>query len=94
MKKITEKEFVRQIATQNGMTIKASNIFLQAFKDVVKDNLRNKAATHMIGFGTFETFTRHKRIGYNPKTKKQLILPEITVAKFRTGYGLKKAAKG
>jgi nucleoid DNA-binding protein len=92
--KIQEKDLVREIASYAGMTIGTTNRIIQVLKDVIIDNLRNGNAIHLIGFGSFEPFIRHKRKGVNLSDKFKMIdLPEIRIAKFRTGYKMKRMIK-
>ena len=47
------------------------------------------------GFGTFLSRTRHARGGVNPqKPSERITIPEVKVAKFKTGKTLKDALKG
>ena len=47
------------------------------------------------GFGTFLAKTRHARGGVNPqKPTERIQIPQVTVAKFKTGKTLKDALKG
>ena len=94
MDNIKEKDLVRQIANDTGLTIGLVEKVLESFKDVVIDNLSNGASTSLIGFGMFEPFTRTSRNGINPQNLETMKIPEVKVGKFRTGYRMKKALKG
>jgi nucleoid DNA-binding protein len=94
MNKIKENDLVRQIATDTGLTIQTTNQVIQSLKDVIIDNLRNNCQVNLIGFGSFEPFIRHKRNGVDLSNGFQPItLPEIRIAKFRTGYRMKRLLK-
>lgn len=94
MNKIKENNLIRQIATDSGQTIQITNKIIQTFKDVVIDNLRNNCQVNLIGFGSFEPFIRHKRNGVDLANAFQpIVLPEIRIAKFRTGYRMKRLLK-
>jgi DNA-binding protein HU-beta len=63
------------------------------FDTIIKE-LKNNQKINITGFGTFSTMTRHARNGVNPRNPKEKItIPEIKVAKFKTGKNLKDALK-
>jgi DNA-binding protein HU-beta len=50
---------------------------------------------NLVGFGSFEARKRHARGGINPqKPSERITIPEVRVAKFKTGKTLKDALKG
>ena len=50
---------------------------------------------NLVGFGSFEARKRHARGGINPqKPTERITIPEVRVAKFKTGKTLKDALKG
>lgn len=59
------------------------------------EELKRGGKVSLVGFGTFESRTRHSRGGVNPqKPNERIQIPEVKVAKFRTGKTLKDALKG
>ena len=91
MKRIKENELIREVASNTGITIQIVDKVIQDLKETIIDNLRNNFQVHLIGFGFFEPFTRHKRYGINPRNiKEKMLLNEIRIAKFRTGYKMKR----
>lgn len=74
-------------------------------KKNVEDTIENLISTiiaelkagrkvNLVGFGTFEARKRHTRGGVNPQRPNERIqIPEVTVAKFKTGKTLKDALK-
>jgi len=94
MKRIKDNELIREIASYTGMTIKSVKIVVDSLKETIIDNLRNGNQIHLIGFGMFEPFIRHARNGINPTNPSQkMILKEVRIAKFRTGYKMKRYLK-
>jgi DNA-binding protein HU-beta len=50
---------------------------------------------NLVGFGSFEARKRHARGGINPqKPTERITIPEVRVAKFKTGKTLKDSLKG
>jgi nucleoid DNA-binding protein len=62
--------------------------------DTIVEELKKGNQVKLPGFGTFLTRTRHSRGGVNPqKPEERIQIPEVRVAKFKTGKGLKDALK-
>lgn len=62
--------------------------------NTIVEELKNDQEVSITGFGTFLTRTRHARGGVNPRNPEERItIPEVRVAKFRTGKNLKDALK-
>ncbi|MCX6793311.1 MAG: HU family DNA-binding protein [Candidatus Falkowbacteria bacterium] len=63
--------------------------------DIIVNQLKNGSKVSLVGFGAFEARTRHTRGGVNPqKPNERIQIPEVKVAKFKTGKTLKDALKG
>ena len=62
---------------------------------IIIDELKAGNEVTITGFGTFLARTRHARGGVNPqKPSERIEIPEVKVAKFKTGKTLKDALKG
>ena len=48
---------------------------------------------NIVGFGGFQVVKRKGRKGINPRTGKGIKIPDVKIAKFRTGKRLKEAVK-
>lgn len=78
-----------------GVSKKQAEKMLDVFTDTVIEELKNDKEVTIAGFGTFLSRVRHARGGVNPqKPSEKITIPEVKVAKFRTGYHLKQALKG
>lgn len=67
---------------------------VESFSDIIISELQKGHEVTLAGFGTFSVFTRHARIGVNPRNPQERInIPEVKVAKFKTGKRLKDALK-
>ncbi len=56
--------------------------------------LKENKDVHITGFGRFETFLRKARRCANPQKPGETIsIPDVSVAKFRTGHTLKNLVK-
>ena len=82
-------ELVSAIAEKANISKKDATSALDAFTEVVTEQLKKGDKISLIGFGTFETSTRAARTGRNPQTGEEMEIPESTSAKFKAGKALK-----
>lgn len=79
----------------NGITKKQAEEMVEVFVETVVDELNNDRELTIAGFGTFLSRIRYSRGGVNPQNPtERIIIPEVRVAKFKTGYHLKQVLKG
>ena len=62
-----------------------------AFMDVITDAMVAGERIQLVGFGTFEIAERASRVGRNPQTGEELVLPASKAVKFKAGKALKDA---
>ena len=78
------------------MNINRKNVedVIEKMIEMIIKELKNGNKVSLVGFGTFEARTRHTRGGVNPQRPNERIqIPEVKVAKFKTGKTLKDALK-
>jgi nucleoid DNA-binding protein len=86
---------VEKIAEKTGANRKLAESMINSMVDIIIDELKKGSDVSITGFGTFETMTRYARGGVNPqKPTERIQIPEVKVAKFRTGKRLKDELKG
>ena len=86
---------IKRIAEEAGTSNKDAEKMVESFVDVVIDELKKGNQVNISGFGTFLTRTRHARGGVNPqKPNERIRIPEVRVAKFKTGKRMKDSLKG
>lgn len=88
---MNKAELVSAIAEKSGMTKKDSEKALQAFVDVVTEELGNSGKVQLVGFGTFDVAERKAREGRNPQTGKPMTIPASKAPRFKVGKALKDA---
>lgn len=89
--KISEKQLVRKVAKNSGNSIMSTEKIINVLKKEITEYLKDDHKVSLKGFGTFESRMTKQKIGFNPKdTRHQIIVPPIKLAKFKTGYRLKK----
>ena len=85
---------IEKISQKVGINKKRAEEALNGLVDVIIEELKIGGEVNITGFGTFETMTRYARGGVNPQNPKERIqIPEVRVAKFRTGKRLKDSLK-
>ena len=85
---------IERIAAEANITKKQAEDMLEKAVKIIVDELKAGNEVTITGFGTFMVKTRHARGGVNPQRPSERIqIPEVRVAKFKTGKTLKDALK-
>ncbi len=78
-----------------GISKKQAERMINVLTDTIVEELKNDRQVTIAGFGTWLSKVRYARGGVNPqKPNEKITIPEVKVAKFKTGYNLKQALKG
>ncbi len=86
---------IEKIAAEAAVTKKQAEDMIEGLVKIIIDELKAGNEVTITGFGTFMAKTRHARGGVNPQRPSERIqIPEVKVAKFKTGKTLKDALKG
>ncbi len=86
---------IEKISAGIGVNRKNVEDVIDKMIDIIIDELKTGGKVSLVGFGTFEARIRHTRGGVNPqKPNERIQIPEVKVAKFKTGKTLKDALKG
>jgi DNA-binding protein HU-beta len=86
---------IEKLAAEAAVTRKQAESMLDSLVDIIIKELKAGNEVTITGFGTFICRTRHARGGVNPqKPSERIQIPEVKVAKFKTGKTLKDALKG
>jgi len=88
---MTKQELSAAIAEKAGITKKDAEASLNAFTEVVTEELKKGEKIQLVGFGTFEVSERAARVGRNPQTKEEIQIPASKAPKFKAGKALKDA---
>lgn len=84
-------ELANEIAKKANITKHAAEEAVNAFIDVVTNELKEGRAVRLVGFGTFETVGRAAREGRNPQTGETMQIGPSRTPKFKAGKALKEA---
>lgn len=85
---MNKTELIAEMAKKGGITKTDAAKALNAYVDVVKEQLANGERISLVGFGTFSVVERKERVGRNPKSGKVVKIAAKKVAKFRPGTNL------
>lgn len=88
---MTKPELIDVLSSKTEMTKKDCANVLDAFQDTVKETLAKGDKVQLVGFGTFEVVERAERMGRNPSTGKEMLIPASKSPKFKAGKALKDA---
>ena len=86
---MTKRELVSVIANQLDVTKVLTVDFVNAFIEVVEDELAKGHEVRLVGFGTFKPVQRKARKAINPKTLEPIDIPSRRVPKFVPGKDFK-----
>ncbi|HMU97765.1 MAG TPA: HU family DNA-binding protein [Chitinophagales bacterium] len=81
-------DLVKVIADAAGVTNAKATDALNAILDGMGKTLKKGDKVTLVGFGTFSTSKRAKRIGRNPSTGEKITIPAKTTVKFKAGKEL------
>lgn len=84
-------ELIGALTEKSGLTKKDTEKVLNAFVETITEELQKGEKVALVGFGTFEVRERAERMGRNPKTMEELVIPASKAPAFKAGKALKDA---
>ena len=94
MNRINRKEIIDRLAIKADAYKKDSEIFLDAFLEVVAEALEKDESVHLRGFGTFEARSRKQCKTKHPDTGEEVKISSHRVAKFTQSQTLRRRING
>ncbi|MEK6713442.1 MAG: integration host factor subunit beta [Nitrospirota bacterium] len=92
---MTKTDLIEKVSLQtDGLTKKQTEIIVNMLFDSIKDALAGGEKIEIRGFGSFRIRKRQTREGRNPKTGKNVSVPEKRVPFFKAGKELKEMVDG
>lgn len=88
---MTKVDLVNAIAESTSLAKKDVEKVISALPDVILKGIVEDGKVQLIGFGTFSLEERAERVGRNPKTKEEMIIPAKKTMKFKVGKTIKDA---
>jgi len=90
---LNKQAIVDGVSDRTRMSRKETEEVVDAFLDLIIEKLSLDEKVNLSGFGVFEVKNRKGRRGVNPRTRQEMTIPTVRVAKFRPGKTLKEAVK-
>lgn len=88
---MNKTELIAAVTARTGLPKKDAEKALQAFTEIITEELKNDGKVQLVGFGTFEVSQRSAREGRNPQTGETMSIPASRAPKFKAGKALKDA---
>ncbi len=88
---MNKTELVAAIAAKANVKKEDAKNMVDAFVDVVTEQLVAGEKIALVGFGTFEVTERGERVGRNPLTNENITIAASKQPKFKAGKSLKDA---
>lgn len=86
---MNKTELIAAVADKAGLTKKDVEKAITATLETIKEEVATGGKVQVVGFGTFEARSRKERIGKNPQTKEEVIIPAANVPAFKAGKAFK-----
>ena len=80
---MTKADLIEEVSRVVELTRKESEVIVETIFDSVVDSLKGGDKVEIRGFGSFRTRERKGRIGRNPKSGEQVIVPPKTIPFFK-----------
>jgi len=80
-----------EVAGETGLSKKDVEASLGAMVKVITKALAQEEKVQIVGFGSFETKHRAERMGRNPRTKEDVLIPATKTPVFKAGKALRDA---
>jgi len=88
-KNLTKKDLVNSIYMQVGFSKQITENLIEEFFSIIVSNLCEKRSIKISKFGTFMIRSKSSRIGRNPKTKEEFIIPSVSKPIFKASAASK-----
>ena len=90
---MNKNELAVQMVKDSSITKTDALNVIDAFVDIVTNEMKKNGKLTIVGFGTFKTIVKQKKKGRNPKTGAEIVIPKRKVVKFVPGKQLKDLVK-
>lgn len=91
---MTKASIVDSVYEMVGVTKKEASEYVEAVFDEMKETLEKGDEIKVSGFGKFEVRHKGERVGRNPRTGVEIMIPERKVLRFKVSQVLKDELNG
>lgn len=86
---MNKSELIAAVAEKAGISKKDADKSVAAVIDTIVETVAAGDKIQVVGFGTFEVRERAERVGRNPRTKEEIIIPASKLPVFKAGKSFK-----
>ena len=87
---VTKKDLIDSLKKNSDLDNAKADEFVNLFFNKIKSELQKNQLVKISGFGIFEVIHTKQRIGRNPKTLEEYVIPSIQKVRFTLSPKLKK----
>lgn len=91
---LTKSQIIEAVYDTTQVTKKEASDFVNEVLEVMKEALEEGEEIKVSGFGKFEVRKKGERIGRNPRTGDEIVIPERKVLRFKVSQVLKDELNG
>ena len=91
---MNKTDLVNKVADRTDAKKKDVDMIIAATLDAIGEALASGEKVQLVGFGTFEVRERAERVGRNPRTREEILIPACKVPAFKAGKTLKDKVAG
>lgn len=91
---MTKAKIVDSVYEQVGLTKKESGDAVELVLETIKETLEGGEELKVSGFGKWEVRHKGERVGRNPRTGVEIMIPERKVLRFKVSQVLKDELNG
>lgn len=91
---MTKANIVDGVYERVGVTKKEAADYVEAMFETMKETLEGGEEIKVSGFGKFEVRQKGERVGRNPRTGVEIMIPERKVLRFKVSQVLKDELNG
>lgn len=91
---MNKTDLVNKVAERTGAKKKDVDMIIAATLDAIGEALALGERVQLVGFGSFEVRERAERVGRNPRTREEILIPACKVPAFKAGKTLKDKVAG
>ncbi len=88
---MNKTELIAAVAEKAEISKKDAEGAVNAMIDTIIEAVALEDKVQIVGFGTFECRTRNEKLGKNPRTGEDIIIPASKVPAFKAGKAFKDA---
>lgn len=91
---LTKADIVDMVYDRTQVTKKEASDYVNEILELMKETLEGGDEIKVSGFGKFEVRKKGERIGRNPRTGDEILIPERKVLRFKVSQVLKDELNG